>query len=201
MKRFTTDFGIFQYLYSGSPATSYLDVGAGNGAWAVQAWDRGKWVNASRDPATGLISLSSPTTFRTPWYTQSDFNLQQNYKLSEQKVISFTATFANLLNQRSVTAYNADITSLAVTNQYATLNPTGLVGGQSPCVVQPSFFGTCYIGDGNPFYAAAERPYDVQAQLNNFKGRGVSAALNSAYKQPFYFQLPRTIRLGVKFTF
>jgi hypothetical protein len=194
MKKFTTDFGIFQYLYSGSPMTSYLDVGAGNGAWAVQAWDRGKWVDVSRDPASGLLSLSSPRTQRTPWYTQSDFNFQQNYKVSEQKVVSFSATFANLFNQRSVTAYNADITSLAVTNQYIALN--------SPPTNPTCAFGTqCRIVDGNFFYAAAERPYDPQTQLNNFKGTGVSAALNSQYKTPVYYQLSRTIRLGVKFTF
>jgi hypothetical protein len=198
LKKFTTNFGIFQYLYSGSPMTSYLDTGAGTGQWAVQSWNRGKWVDATQDPTTGLIALSSPRTQRTPWYTQTDFNVQQEYKVGESKVISFSATFVNLLNQRAVTAFNADLTSLAVTNQYITLNPAA---SPSPCTVQPSFHGTCYIGDGVPFYAAAERPYDVQAQLNNFKGRGITAALNSAYKMPYYYQLSRNIRLGLKFTF
>jgi hypothetical protein len=198
-KHATTDFGIFQYLYSGSPVTSYLDVGAGGGAWAVQAWDRGKWVNISQDATTGALTLGTPYTRRTPWYTQSDFNLQQNYKLSETKVLSFSATFTNLLNQRSVTAYYADITSLNVSNQYITLPSTT----STPCTTQPiaSFHGTCYIGDGNAFYAAVERPYDVQALLNNFKGRGTTAALSSQYGQPAYYQLARNIRLGVKFTF
>ncbi|MGH9497705.1 MAG: carboxypeptidase regulatory-like domain-containing protein [Terriglobales bacterium] len=197
MKKFTTDFGIFQYLYSGSPITSYLDVGAGNGGWAVQAWDRGKYVTETRDPVTGFLTVGSPETKRTPWYTQSDFNLAQNYKLGEQKVISFSATFSNLFNQRAVTAYYADMTSLAVPNQYITLN----TAPNAPCMTQPSFFGTCYIGDGNPFYAAAERPYDVQGQLNNFKGRGTSAALSSLYNAPAYYQLSRTIRLRLGFTF
>jgi carboxypeptidase family protein len=194
MKKFTTDFGIFQYLYSGSPMTSYLDEGAGNGGWAVQAWDRGQWVDASRDPASGLVTLMGPRVQRTPWYTQSDFNLQQNYKVSEQKVVSFSATFANLFNQRSVTAYNADITSLAVTNQYIALN-------SPPTNPTCAFVTQCRIVDGNFFYAAAERPYNVQTQLNNFKASGVSAALNSQYKTPAYYQIARTIRLGVKFTF
>jgi hypothetical protein len=193
MKKFTTDFGIFQYLYSGSPITSYLDVGAGNGGWAVQAWDRGKYVNVTQDPASGFLTVGSPETKRTPWYTQSDFNFTQNYKLGEQKVISFSAVFGNLFNQRSVTAYNADITSLAVTNQYIT-TPSAACG--------VSFVGQCRIVDGNFFYAAAERPYNVQTQLNNFKGNtGLSAALNSLYNNPVYYQLSRTIRLGAKFTF
>jgi hypothetical protein len=194
MKKFTTDFGIFQFLYSGSPMTSYLDVGAGNGAWAVQAWGRGKWVDVTQDPTTGFITVGSPRTQRTPWYTQTDFSLTQNFKISEAKVLSFTANFGNLLNQHAVTAYNADITSLVVTNQYITLTTPA---GPGSC----SFNSQCYIGDGNIFYAAAERPYNVQDQLNNFKDRGVSAALNSAYKTPIYYQLSRTIRIGVKFTF
>jgi hypothetical protein len=198
-RKSTTDIGLFQYVYQGSPVTSYVDVGAGGGGWAVQAWDRGNFVDASQDPTTGVITLGAPHTFRTPWYTQTDLNFTQRYKISETKVLSFGATFANLLNQRAVTAYNADITSLEIGNQYITLPSTT----STPCTTQPisSFHGTCYIGDGNAFYAAVERPYNVAAQLNNFKGRGFNAALNSAYKTPVYYQLARTIRLEAKFTF
>jgi outer membrane receptor protein involved in Fe transport len=194
LKKLTTDFGIFQYLYSGSPQTSYLDVGAGNGGWAVQAWDRGKWVDVSQDPTTGFLTVGSPHTQRTPWFTQTDFSLQQNYKLSETKQLTFTVNFTNLLNQRAVTAVNEDITSLAVTNQYIALNNPGT----GAC----AFTAQCRIVDGSTFYAAAETPYNVQDQLNNFKNNtGRSAALNSQYGQPQYYQLSRNIRLGVKFTF
>jgi Carboxypeptidase regulatory-like domain len=187
----TTDLGIFQYVYQGAPTTSYLDVGAGNGAWAVQAWDRGMFVDVAQDPTTGLLTVGAPHVQRTPWYTQTDFNFTQNYKLSESKVFSFTATFGNLLNQRAVLAYDADITSLNVTNQYIALNAS------AAC----SFTTQCYIGDNLPFYGAAEAPYNVSDQLNNFKDRGLSAALNSQYHKPAYYQLSRTIRLGVKFQF
>ena len=199
LTKFTTDFGVFQYLYQGSPITSYLDVGAGGGGWPVQAWNRGEFVDVTQNPTTGFITVGAPHVQRTPWYTQTDFSLQQNYKISESKVITFNATFTNLLNQRAITAYNADITSLAVGNQYAALTTTAppLPDGTGPC----RFGQQCYIGDGGLFYAAAERPYNVQDQLNNFKGRGTSAALNSAYHTPIYYQLSRNIRLGVKFTF
>jgi outer membrane receptor protein involved in Fe transport len=199
LRKFSSDFGIFQYLYQGAPMTSYLDVGAGGGGWPVQAWNRGEYVDVTQDPSTGFVTFGAPHVFRTPWYTQTDFSFQQNYKITESKQLTFTANFLNLLNQRAITAFNADITSLAVGNQYITLQPTT----STPCTTQPisSFHGTCYIGDGDPFYAAAERPYDVQGQMNNFKGRGVSAALNSAYRTPIYYQLARNIRLGVKFTF
>jgi hypothetical protein len=191
-RKSSTDFGIFQYVYQGAPQTSYLDVGSGNGGWAVQAWDRGNWVDVKQDPTTGFVTIGSPHVFRAPWYTNTDFNFTQNYKVSEVKALSFTATFTNLLNQRAVTAYNADITSLNVTNQYIALNSS-----DPSC----AFVTQCRIVDGNTFYAAAERPYNVQDQLNNFKARGVSGALNSSYKTPVYYQLARTIRLGVKFTF
>jgi hypothetical protein len=200
LKKFSTNFGIFQYLYSGTPMTSYLDTGANSGgAWAVQAWDRGKWVDASQDPATGFVTLSAPRTRRTPWYTQTDFSITQNFKITESKVLSFTVDATNLWNQRSVTAFNTDLTSLDSTGQYITLN-------QTPPVGQLCSFGSgssqqCYIGDGNLFYAAAMRPFDVQAQFNNRKATGFADALNSAYGQPYYFQLARNIRLGARFTF
>jgi outer membrane receptor protein involved in Fe transport len=193
MRKFTTDFGIFQYAYQGSPITSYLDTGAGGGGWPVQAWDRGMYVNVAQDPTTGFVSVSQPFVNRTPWFTQTDFSLQQNYKVTESKQLTFNVNFTNLFNQRAVTAYNADVTSLAVGNQYITLDtPAG-----SGC----RFGAQCYIGDGNTFYAAAERPYNVQDQMNNQKDSGVSAAVNSAYHTPIYYQLSRNIRLGVKFTF
>ena len=48
---------------------------------------------------------------------------------------------------------------------------------------------------------AVMRPYDVQDLMNDRRGTGVSSAVNSAYGKPFYYQLSRNIRLGLKFTF
>ena len=127
LKKFSTDFGIFQYLYSGTPMTSYLDTGANSGgAWAVQAWDRGKWVDVSQDPTTGFVTIGAPRTQRTPWYTQTDFSITQNFKITESKTLSFTVDATNLWNQRSVTAFNTDITSLdnSAATQYLTIPTT-----------------------------------------------------------------------------
>jgi outer membrane receptor protein involved in Fe transport len=208
LRKLKTDFGIFQYLYSGSPQTSYLDVGAGNGGWAVQAWNRGKWVDVSQDPTTGFVSIGAPHTQRLPWFTQTDFNIQQTYKVRESKELSFSATFTNLLNQRAVTAVNEDITSLAVTNQYIgvpNLNPVpaSCAFPSQPDPPAPPIPSTqCRIVDGQNFYAAVESPYNVQNMLNNQKASpGRSGALNSQYGHPQYYQLSRNIRLGVKFTF
>jgi outer membrane receptor protein involved in Fe transport len=221
LKKFSTDFGIFQYLYQGSPMTSYLDVGANSGgAWAVQAWDRGKWVDASQDPTTGVVSLSAPRTRRTPWYTQTDFSINQNFKLTETKGLSFSVNATNLLNQRAVTVFNTDITSLDLSagGQYLTL-PSSDPGSQliNPATNPPAQWcsrGTgstegaqCSIASSSFFYAAAMRPYNVQALLNDRRASCglssgcISTAVNSAYGKPYYYQLARTIRLTAKFTF
>ena len=185
--KLTTDAWIFQYFYQGSPVTTYTDIGYGGTGWPVDVVNRGKWVDVSQDPTTGLISVGNPTTFRTPWYMQSDFNLQQNYKISEQKVLSFTATFANLFNQHSVTAYTEQIDT-----------QSGFTFGA------PN--GT-YIGNGVAFYANAMRPYSLSEVLNspaqnqNFQGGTGPQTLDSLYKTPLFFQIARSIRLGLKFTF
>ena len=117
LRKFSTDFGIFQVMYQGSPLTSYLDVGNSfpsgltGGAFPVDVVDRGKWVDVTQDPTTGLITVGSPVTKRTPWYNQTDFNFQQSYKIGESKALSFSATFTNLLNQRSVTNVEGNIAS------------------------------------------------------------------------------------------
>ena len=187
MKKFTTDFGIFQYAYSGTPLTSYEDVGYGFGApsnaFPTDVVDRGKWVSVSQNPTTGLVSFGPAITNRTPWYVQTDFNLQQNYKLSEQKVISFSATFANLFNQRAVVSTNQQIDSNNYTNFIA---PNGL-----------------FLVNGPAFYAAAEAPYNYQAETNSAftNAQGKALTINSQYGMPYLYQIARTLRLGVKFTF
>jgi len=192
MKKFTTDLGIFQVLYSGTPATTFADVGLTGGAWPVDLVNRGKWINVTQDPTTGAITVGPPITYRTPWYTQSDFNLQQNYKISEGKVLSFTATFANLFNQHSVTAYQGE------------LNTTYFSEGITPPPISGTCaFGNCFIADGQAFYAAAMNPYNISTALNSgsiFTG-GAPITINAEYGKPLFYQLSRTIRLGVKFTF
>jgi len=196
LKSFTTDFGIFQVLYQGSPETSFLDVGYSfPGGFPVDVFGRGKWASVTQDPTTGLITVGSPTTQRTPWYNQTDFNLQQNYKLSEKKNLAFTATFTNLLNERSVTSVQESMDS-TVNNNYIGL------GTPNANVRLPS---------GLPFYEAAFQPYDVASYMNAARSnRGTPVGgvytyrpltVNGGYAQPNRWQQGRTIRLGVRFTF
>jgi len=198
LKKFTSDFGIFQTIYQGSPNTSYADVGypalGGSPFAPVDVVNRGKWVNVTQDPTTGAITVGPAGTYRTPWYTQTDFNFQQNYKIGESKAVSFNMTFTNLLNQRAVTALNESINT-DYGQQGITIPGVGCGG--------PGVVGPCFLVNGPQFYAAAMTPWSLQGNLNSgslFTGGG-PITINSQYGKPFYYQLPRNIRLGVKFTF
>jgi hypothetical protein len=182
-----TDFGLFSYLYSGSPQTSYADVGfAFPGAFPTLIAGRGKWVDVTQDPATGAITVGNPRVFRTPWYTQSDLSVGHSYKLNEAKNIRFSATFTNLFNRRATTAYYSQMDS-----------------NFSSQFIAP---GGTAIFDGGAFYSAAEHPYDLAPLLNNapttaaLSGTG-PITVNSQYGKPILFQLGRSIRLGLRFTF
>jgi hypothetical protein len=203
MRKFTTDFGIFQVLYQGSPLTSYLDAGYSfpvgynvpyaGGGFPIDVVNRGKWVDVHQDPTTGLITVGAPYTRRTPWYTQTDFNFGQTYKVTESKSLRFTATISNLLNQRSVTQLNGTIDSAFNFNYIAP-------GGHT-------------LFDGIPFYQAAFHPYNYAALLNsapssvncaskaNPTGVCGPVTVYTGYGQPNRWQAGRTIRLGVLFNF
>jgi Carboxypeptidase regulatory-like domain len=176
-RKSSTDFGLFQFLYQGSPVSSFVDVGyvvpPGN-FFETYVEGRGKWVDVSG--TTGNLTISNSYVRRTPWFIQSDLNFTQKYKISEDKVLSFSATIPNALNQRSVTAYNESIDS----QQFGSfLSPGGV----------PFYYG-------GVAYSAYEHPYDWKSLANT---DGI--ILNSKYGQPYLYQLGRTIRLRVGFEF
>ncbi len=182
----TTTFGIFQVAYSGSPMSAFTDVGyavaAGPATPAVleatYIFGRGNWVNANQD-AFGNITFGTPYARRTPWYTQTDFNLQHSIKVNknnEAQVLSLNATFTNLLNQHSVTSYWEGFNS-------NDLGSVMLPGGQS-------------IFNGAAFYQAAETGYNAQADAN-----AAGMVKNGMYGLPNLWQISRHIRLGAQFTF
>jgi hypothetical protein len=176
-KHFSTDFGVFQYLYEGSPVSSYVDVGYSviPGNYLAVYPEGRQWADISQ-ASDGTLTVNGVSPRRTPWFTQTDFSLTQNYKLSESKRLSFSATFTNLFNQHAVTAYNEQIDS----GQFATyLSPGGL---------------PFYVG--GPAYTLYEHPYDWKSLLNTDQ-----VTLNSQYGKPYLYQLARNIRLGLRFTF
>jgi hypothetical protein len=181
-KGMTSTFGIFQVAYQGSPMSSYTDLGLASPNLfpdpieSTYIFGRGNWVNATADGA-GNVTLGAPYARRTPWYTQTDFNLQHAIKVNknnEHQVLSFTGTFTNLLNQHAPTSYWGDYgTNLA----FAPLFPLQIFGGAS-------------------FYQQVETGYNAQTATTN-----ANVVLNSLYGRPNLWQLSRNIRLGATFTF
>jgi len=189
LHRFTTNVGLFQYFYEGSPNTTYADVGLSYNAFPVKLFDWGKWANITQNPNTGAITVGTPFTYRNPWYNQSDLSFQEQMKIGESKVITFQATATNLFNEHAVTAVYSQVDSSYYGNNY--IEPNG----------QQSF-------QGIPFYAAAMTPYNVQASLNGEPINGTVSnstsgpeTINSQYGKPLYHQLPRTLRMQLTFQF
>jgi hypothetical protein len=178
-----TTFGLFQQAYQGSPAYSYIDLGYMFGNEVSQAtavFGRDKWVNMTQDPTTGAITLGNPYTKRTPWFTQSDFNISQEFRTGEHQSIGFSAYFFNLLNQRAVTSYYGGMnTTNSATPVEA--NGSGLVNASS--------------------YQAYETGYNLQQWINDTSLGQAAVTKNSWYGMPFTYQLPRSMRFGVSYTF
>jgi len=84
--------------------------------------------------------------------------------------------------------------------------PFPLAGGACTAQTQnpPCSTLACSTTDGTPFYAASFHPYNISSLLNNASitnATGGPATVGSGYGLPNRYQLGRTIRLGVKFTF
>ncbi|MGP0095885.1 MAG: carboxypeptidase regulatory-like domain-containing protein, partial [Terriglobales bacterium] len=188
-RKFVSDIGLFQFAYSGTPQTTIADVGYSfappAGAFPTYLGGRGKWINVTQDQSSGVITAGNPQVYRSPWYTETDFQLQESYKVAESKVLSYAITIPNLLNQRATTAYYPFLES-----QYYPQFMTP--GGQ-----------TLYQANSVPAYYAFETGYDYKALLNSMGGQTASgtATINSQYGKPYLEQIARTIRMQVKFTF
>ena len=190
-KRATTNIGLFQTMYQGTPLSSYIDVGG----WQQPSFapvypeSRGKWADITQNPDTGFLTVTDVRTRRTPWYIQSDASFIQEYKpnkSNERQVLGFEATIGNLFNQHSAVSYGTQIDSA---NAPSYLSPGGYQLG-SPAG-----------------YAAFEHPYDWKTLLNTNFTTGSTGnvanpiILNSQYGKILASQLSRTIRLKVRFTF
>lgn len=182
-KNLSTDIGIFQVAYSGSPQGSWIDVGAGGGGYPVYPEGRGKWTDVSQSPTTGVITVGNTYSRRSSWYTQTDLNFKQTYKITGTQSISFDATATNVLNQHVVTAYFNEINS-PKTGSY--IAPGGLpIGGSS---------GTA-AGAGEA-YSAFEHEYDWKSLMTPD-----SISVNSWYGKPYRYQVARGLRLQIHYNF
>jgi Carboxypeptidase regulatory-like domain len=215
LHKFTTTFGIFQFLYQGSPVSSFVDEGysvapftslygvpsAQGGAFPTYVVPRGQFLPVTQDPVTGNISVGTPYNRRTPWFMQTDFQISQAFKVGESKEISFSATVSNIFNNHSVVAYwesmdtNFSSQFLAPTGSPADCPAVGSLGLSA---------GQCFVGDGPAFYSAAMHGFDLANALNNAAGStgtNKHMAINSLYGKPLYYQVGRSMYMSMKFTF
>jgi len=192
-KGMTTTLGLFQVAYQGSPVSTAAEVGVasnfGGPLEDTYIFGHDKWANVTQDPTTGAVTIGNPYQRRTPWFTQSDFNLVHSFKVNknnERQILSLQGTLTNLLNQRAPVSYWESFGS------YYSPNISGIFpNGQA-------------ISGGAAFYQAAETGY---SPLSNLAGANAAAAgangfvVSSDYGVPNIWQQSRKIRLQVKFSF
>ncbi len=201
--KMSTNLGIFQYLYQGSPVSSFADAGTSFapdfgaygtpspelGAFPTYFLPRGQFLPISQDP-TGALKIGTPYARRTPWFIQSDLQLTQTYKIAESKSLALSIVVPNALNQRSTTAFWEGIE----TDYYDQfLTPSSVNCG-----------GPCTLNNGPAFYKAAMSGYNYVSLLQHMGGSvgpNGQATLNSLYGQPLFHQLARTMYMSLKFTF
>jgi hypothetical protein len=164
-----TLFGATQQWFSGTPITSSL-VSVGNTPQLIE--NRGKFANVTRD-AAGVWTLNGVSDKRTPMFSQTDFNLVHEIKVSktnEAMRVGLEANILNLFNEKNILNYNAN-----------------LLRTSSACP------GGCGTPDWN---ALMNTGYDYVAVAN-----AQSRVLNGLYGLPNLFQGGRNMRFKVKFTF
>jgi hypothetical protein len=185
----TTSFGIFSYAYQGSPVSSYVDLGLASYGAPLEStyiFGRGDWSNITG--TEGNLTLGNPYFRRTPWYYQSDINLNHEIKVNksnEHQILMFSATIPNVFNQRAVTAYYGGFNSIYYDNTQ--LQPNGV-----------------NFGDGALLYQTLEEGYTPQQWVNGGTGTlGTATAINpsSWYGQNFRYQFGRSMRFGATFSF
>ncbi|HVI08197.1 MAG TPA: TonB-dependent receptor, partial [Candidatus Binatia bacterium] len=174
-----TTIGLFQVAYQGSPVSSWADVGYGVGSpiEGTYIWGHGNYVNATSDPTTGAITLGSPYARRTPWFIQSDLNVEHSFKLNksnERQQLTISGTLLNLFNQHSVVSYWEGLNSDWLANAF--------------------FQGQIFTGAN--FYKEVETGYNPQAIATQY-----GVIQNSQYGLPNVWQPTRNIRIAAKFTF
>ncbi len=174
--------GGFEQIYSGTPLSSYLSV---SGA-PVFIEGRGEYANVTRD-ATGNFVLGNVTARRTPMFSQTDISVAQDFHVSksnEKLIARFAADCFNCLNQHSPTIYN--------TNLYRTGTITAAKCGTAGTNCTPTEAAQA----GFDYGAIMTKGFDYIG-LTNTSG----LTLNSLYGQPTSWQLRRSMRFGVTFTF
>ena len=175
----STTIGWFQTLYSGTPISTYTDVGFSfasppySGGFPVYPEGRGRFANVTVAPNEAGVNVPTVTSIcscRTPWFIQSDASFHQEFKLTEAQTLTFEANFSNLFNRQAPTAFYSQ---LDTANFQSFISPTG-----------------------NFDYSVFEHPYDWKSLLSS-----QNVIANNLYGKPLYYQQGRSIRLAVRYRF
>lgn len=210
-KGMNTSFGIFQYAYQGSPVSTYTDLASaffGIPYESTYLFGRGQWANLTQD-ANGNITFGTPYSRRTPWFTQTDFNIGHSFKVTEHKALRFEANVTNLFNQHSVVQYYQGFNSIdfetALAPGFVTANCPPAASGQPPATSCP-----VSLSSGAALYQTLMTGYKPPQWVNGVScgaGSGTTCISvprviqSSWYGKPQQFQLLRNMRLGLTFTF
>lgn len=176
-----TTFGLFQYLYQGTPMSSYVDLGTAAFQEPYEStyiFGRGMWSNITTD-ASGNITFGTPYARRTPWFTQSDFNIAHEFEIAEHRSLRFEATVTNLWNQHGVVQYWGGIDSI-----------------QNETPLQPDGVS---LSSGAELYNALEHSYNPQAWVSS--GGKPLVIKSSWYGRPVQYQLHRSLLLTATYSF
>jgi len=119
-RRHATSLGIFQEIMSGSPLSSYMDVGESDG-YPVYVEGRGKWVNVTTD-SNGFAVWGSVSKKRTDAFLQTDANLAHAFKVNDKHTLNVSAIVTNVLNQRAGTEIYSRVNS---PKQLSDVDPSG----------------------------------------------------------------------------
>jgi hypothetical protein len=179
---FNPTVGMFQVFYSGTPLSSYESV------WGAPVFveGRGKFINMTRDPATGNWVPGNVTNARTPMFSQSDITLFQDFHVSksnERLVARVGVDCINCFNQHSVTIINQNLI------RTSGINPFQCGSAGVSC-------STSTDVNAGFNYASVLKGYDYIG-LSNSQARTFS----SLYGSPQAWQTPRNVRFQVRFTF
>jgi len=186
-KKMETTFGAFQQLYSGTPLSSYISV------WGAPVFveGRGKFVDVTRDAATGNWALNAVSARRTPLFSQTDFNLEHHLSVSktnENMKLGFGMNIYNLFNQHSPIWYNQNLI------RTGSIQPFSCSASGNMCPIDPS---TNTVYDYLTVdYKRLLGGYDYVASANSG-----ARILNSLYGKPYGWQDARSFRFTVKFLF
>jgi hypothetical protein len=181
----TTDLGIYQYVYSGSPLSSYTSVNPDGGPVFTEG--RGNFINLTRDPATGNIVAGSISSRRTPIFSNTDFNFVHAFhvsKTNERLVAKVEANVSNIFNQHSPLIITSNVV------RTGSINPAlcSVVGG---CPATNT--------SGGNYKVITSGGYDY---LNGVGGLNKSnLILSSLYNLPQAWQAPRSMRFKFSFSF